>query len=343
MKNFIKYVSLACASIFALSACNDDEDIIKLDPSTFVASKVETPAKNTYVLNEEDAANNAFTVKWSTAVYGVTTIPKYTLEIDKKGNNFKTPAVITSTSATSYDVSVKDLNNFANELGIDPYTEGELEYRVVSSLGTNHAEELISNVNTIKVTPYATDLSTNWGVVGSITGWAEGKDIPFWKSGTANIYVAYIDVDAANSEIKFRQDGAWTVNYGDDGADNKLDAGGANIKIADVGSYKVTFDAKNLTYKLEKFTWGLVGDATTNGWNGPDMKLTYDGTIDSWTTIATLKDGEYKIRKNNDWDAGNYGGANGTLVEKGDNIKIKAGKYKITVNFAKSTYSVEAQ
>ena len=56
MKNFIKYISLACASIFALSACNDDEDIIKLDPSTFVAPKVETPASSTIELLEENAA-----------------------------------------------------------------------------------------------------------------------------------------------------------------------------------------------------------------------------------------------------------------------------------------------
>ena len=102
-------------------------------------------------------------------------------------------------------------------------------------------------------------------------------------------------------------------------------------------------DLTNLTYKLEKFTWGLVGDATPNGWDGPDTKLSYDGTIDSWTTILTMKDGEYKFRLNNDWDKGNYGGADGALVEKGDNIKIKAGKYKITANFTKKTYTVEAQ
>ncbi len=56
-----------------------------------------------------------------------------------------------------------------------------------------------------------------------------------------------------------------------------------------------------------------------------------------------MKDGEFKFRQNNDWEKGNFGGANGTLVEKGDNIKIKAGKYKITANFTKKTYTVEAQ
>ena len=89
MKNFIKYISLACASIFALSACNDDEDIIKLDPSTFVAPKVETPASSTIELLEENAANTAMTFNWSAANYGTNTPPKYELQIDIKGDNFK--------------------------------------------------------------------------------------------------------------------------------------------------------------------------------------------------------------------------------------------------------------
>lgn len=348
MKNLIKYISLACISALAISSCNDDEDIIKLDPTTFVAPVADAPTNNSILLLEEDANNVAMTIKWSAAEYGVTTTPKYSVEIDKKGNNFEKPSVVTSTSATSYDITVKDLNILANELGIAPYSEGELEYRVVSSLGTNNAEQLISNVSTLKVTPYATDLSTNWGVVGSITNWADGKDIPFWKSETSNIFVAYIDVNEANAEIKFRQDGKWDLNYGDDGQDGKLEKGGENIKIALAGSYKITFDLSNTdapTYKIEKFTWGLVGDATTNGWEGPDTKLTYDGTIDAWSTITTVKDGEFKFRFNNDWST-NYGGTDtpGILTDKdGANIKIKAGTYKITANFNKKTYTVEAQ
>ena len=308
MKNFIKYISFACASIFALSACNDDEDIIKLDPSSFVAPKVEAQASPTIVMIEENASANAFTFKWSAAQYGVTSTPKYTLEIDKKGDNFDTPTVITSTASLTADITVKDLNAIAIDLGIEPFKEGELEYRVVSSLGTPASQELISNVNTIKVTPYPTDLSTNWGVVGSITGWTIGKDIPFWKSDVTNVYVAYFDVKEANSEIKFRQDGKWDLNYGDnepstvstDGntISGGLDKGGSNIKISDTGVYKATFDVTKLTYKIEKYTWGLVGDATANGWNGPDEKLMYDGKQDAWTITTTLKDGEFKFRFN---------------------------------------------
>ncbi len=347
MKNFIKYISFACASIFALSACNDDEDIIKLDPSSFVAPKVEAQASPTIVMIEENASANAFTFKWSAAQYGVTSTPKYTLEIDKKGDNFDTPAVITSTASLTADINVKDLNAIAIDLGITPFKEGELEYRVVSSLGTPASQELISNINTIKVTPYPTDLSTNWGIVGSAApnGW-DGPDVPFWKTDITNVFVAYTDLkpnDKNESEIKFRQDNKWVLDYG--GSNGKLEKGGKNIAV-DAGTYKITFDLANLTYKLDKYSWGLVGDATANGWNGPDEKLTYDGAQDAWTITTTVKEGEFKFRLNNDPSyAVNFGGSDseGSLKEGGSNIKIKAGKYKITANFNKKTYTVEAQ
>ncbi len=342
MKNFIKYISLACASIFALSACNDDEDIIKLDPSTFVAPKVETPASSTIELLEENATNTAMTFNWSAANYGTNTPPKYELQIDVKGDNFKNHQVLSSTSTLTADVTVKELNLAVIALGLEPFKEGEIEYRIVSTIGTPSSQQLISNVNTLKITPYPTDLSTNWGVVGDATtnGW-NGPDVPFWKTDVTNVFVAYTDLK--DGEIKFRQDNEWKNDYGDANNDGKLDKDSNNNIKVKAGTYKITINMNDLTYKIEDFTWGLVGDATPNGWGGPDTKLSYDGTIDSWTTILTMKDGEYKFRLNNDWDKGNYGGADGALVEKGDNIKIKAGKYKITANFTKKTYTVEAQ
>ncbi|MDM1299150.1 SusE domain-containing protein [Empedobacter falsenii] len=341
MKNFIKYISLACASIFALSACNDDEDIIQLDPSTFVASTVEAPTSNSLVLLEENAAKNAMTFKWSAANYGTNTPPKYELQIDVKGGSFEKAKVITSTSSTSADVTVKELNVAAIDLGLEPFKEGQIEYRIVSTVGTPGSQPLISNVNILKITPYPTDLSTNWGVVGSAApnGW-DGPDVPFWKTDVTNVFVAYTDLKGG--EIKFRQDNKWELDYG--GSNGKLEKGGKNIAV-DAGTYKITMDLTNLTYKLDKYSWGLVGDATANGWDGPDQKLSYDGTLDAWTITTTLKDGEFKFRLNNDWGT-NYGGTSnaGELTDKdGANIKIKAGKYKITANFTKKTYTVEAQ
>ena len=50
---------------------------------------------------------------------------------------------------------------------------------------------------------------------------------------------------------------------------------------------------------------GLVGDATVNGWNGPDMKM-YETDTDVYELYANLTAGFIKFRFNEDWGQ-NYG------------------------------------
>ena len=61
-------------------------------------------------------------------------------------------------------------------------------------------------------------------------------------------------------EWKIRKDNDWAVNYGSADGVN-LEQDGANIMAVD-GTYKITFDEANLTYTIETYSWGLVGDAT---------------------------------------------------------------------------------
>ena len=60
--------------------------------------------------------------------------------------------------------------------------------------------------------------------------------------------------------------------------------------------------------------WGLVGDATPNGWGGPDTSLHQTGTANVFEGFFNLVNGEMKFRKDNNWGF-NYGdnGADGTL------------------------------
>ena len=85
--------------------------------------------------------------------------------------------------------------------------------------------------------------------------------------------------------------------------------------------------------------WGVVGSATPNGWNGPDIKM-WNSTDGNLVAYATLSAGEIKFRKNNDWGV-NLGGSNGTLSSGGSNIAVTAGTYKITINVSKNTYTIE--
>lgn len=86
--------------------------------------------------------------------------------------------------------------------------------------------------------------------------------------------------------------------------------------------------------------WGVVGSATPNGWNGPDLPFYKSDKANVFVAYVALADGEIKIRQDNKWDV-NYGGSNGTLTAGGDNIAVKAGNYKITFDAGALKYTIE--
>lgn len=183
-----------------------------------------------------------------------------------------------------------------------------------------------------------------WGIVGSATpgGW-NGPDLALHYNPYGDNWKAAVTLD--NGEIKFRLNNDWTTNFGDDGADGTLDANGANIPVT-AGNYIITVDFNHGTYTIEpRDLWGLVGSATPNGWNGPDIKFLPDfGTHPGrwYLNGVDLSAGEVKIRLNDDW-ANNYGddGNDGTLEANGANIPVNAGTYNITVDFSVSPPTIE--
>lgn len=92
--------------------------------------------------------------------------------------------------------------------------------------------------------------------------------------------------------------------------------------------------------EIKPSEWGVVGSATPNGWNGPDIEM-WNASNGTLVAYATLTTGDIKFRKNNKWDV-NLGGSNGTLTAGGANIAVTAGTYKITINVSRNTYAIEA-
>lgn len=79
--------------------------------------------------------------------------------------------------------------------------------------------------------------------------------------------------------------------------------------------------------------WGLVGSATVNGWDGPDMPLYNTTTANVLAGYFSLNEGEIKFRPDNSWGS-DFG-------DNGNNIKVTAGLYKVTVNIVTKVYSLE--
>lgn len=95
--------------------------------------------------------------------------------------------------------------------------------------------------------------ATAWGIIGSATpgGWDNSTAMTYDKDNR----VWTITTNLVAGEIKFRANNSWDINYGDDGADKVLEAGGANIAVASAGSYTITLDLstpRNYKYTATK-------------------------------------------------------------------------------------------
>lgn len=325
-----------------ITSCSDD-DFTKINPALTAEPVISSPLNgDEFVLLKENATQIATTITWSETYVNVNTpITAYVIQMALSGTGFSNPITIASTSETTFPMTVAQLNTRAIEAGLTPEVPGSVELRVSARIGGPNGYFIPSADITLNITPYTDvlDLSTEWGIVGSAApnGW-DAPDTPLWKmtgAGNENKMVAYVTlIDGA---IKFRKSEAWTENYG--GSNGILVAGGDDIMVI-AGTYKIIVDLTALTYELEEFSLGIVGDASPNGWDGPDTQLIYDPTSDQFRAVVELTDGAIKFRLNNDWGT-NWGGSGGILEAGGGDIAVTAGKYVVTVNMNELTYSLE--
>ena len=82
-------------------------------------------------------------------------------------------------------------------------------------------------------------------------------------------------------------------------------------------------------------TWGIIGDATANGWDS-DQDMTWNEEKHCWCATITLTDGTIKFRANDGWDI-NFGGNPENLNAGGDNIPVTAGTYDIDLYLERTT------
>ncbi len=175
----------------------------------------------------------------------------------------------------------------------------------------------------------------------------------------------YADIEApADTEMKFRADAAWDLNWGVDCAQ-----GGGNIPVA-AGNYRVYFNPATGLIEFNASAYGKTEDTTQGGGNTepePEGPVTEPdrwgvvGTITEWGKQADLYMSEvaenlfvrmgvtvtdadaFKVRFNNGWDI-NYGAAGDVepfavtvgeelaLVAGGKNLSAPAGTYDIFFN-----------
>lgn len=363
MKKILKLSTLALLLIVGVSCENDDQTIA----SATGGPELLTPLDgSSYVLDPAAGSNEVTTLVWNHADYSVQTEVNYDVEVALAGTDFATTVAGGSTTNRFVVWSHEALNTVALEAGLTPYTAGDLEVRIKSSLGSNAEMVAYSNVITITITPYTTDLP-KIAVPGNHQGWSPPTAPLMASSGFGQTnFEGYISLDGEFKFLRPKADGTFdwdgdSADWGDDGTFSGvlLNTGETNC-TATAGYYWVKANTATLTYSITPITtWGIIGSATPGGWDS-STPMTYNPTTKKWSIVVTLVDGEYKFRSNNIWDAGsvqyNLGGfqadkvgddyAGESMSYGGANLVVTAGTYLVELDLSNPrayTYTLTPQ
>ena len=358
----ITKIFFAVVVMLSFTACENDDLVPEF---TLQEASEQVVLLNTvsdeYFLSPETSNNIAERFVWNKVDFGVPTEISYSVEwslTDDFSTIINSSGLITENNFAVTVATLLDIALDEDLLGLDrdPNTEdpgntGIIYFRVKAFAGTGQgqdakesiSETIVLNINLIEETGQGSgiELST-WGIVGSATpnAW-DGPDIPFYTTSQNNVIVAYATL--VDGQIKFRENNTWGGDYGDVEPDGILDQESDNNIEVTAGTYKITINWNDNSYTIEEFYWGLVGSATPNAWDGPDVKLSYDYTTDTFKAVAQLVDGQMKFRMNDTW-GGDFGDVepDGILDQESDNnIEVTAGYYLITANFNTLEYSIE--
>ena len=299
MKKILKLSTLALLLIAGVSCENDDQKMAS--PSG--GPELLTPLDgSSYVLDPAAGTNEVTTLVWNHADYSVQTEVNYDVEVALAGTDFATTVAGGSTTNRFVVWSHEALNTVALEAGLTPYTAGDLEVRIKSSLGSNAEMVAYSNVITITITPYTTDLP-KIAVPGNHQGWSPPTAPLMASSGFGQTnFEGYISLDGEFKFLRPKADGTFdwdgdSADWGDDGTFSGvlLNTGETNC-TATAGYYWVKANTATLTYSITPITtWGIIGSATPGGWDS-STPMTYNPTTKKWSIVVTLFEGEYKFR-----------------------------------------------
>ena len=306
MKNLLKISTIAFLLIAGVSCENDDQTIA----SPKGGPQLLTPLNGSaYTLNPANESDEITTLVWNHADYTIQTEVNYTVEVALAGTNFATVFPAGSTTNRFIVWTHEGLNDVALEAGMVPYTAGNLNVRIKSTLGSNNELVAYSNVITLSVTPYTTELP-KLAVPGNHQGWSDANSFAsaprVASSGYAQTnYEGYMTLDgpykflAANSTGVF----AWgNSDWGQGSSTGVLQAGSQTNCTASTGYYRVVANTASLTYSATLISsWGMIGSSTPGGW-GSSTPLTYNATTKKWSAVITMGTGEFKFRANNNWD-----------------------------------------
>ena len=365
---------------------------------TIPATELTEPNPVTYkvvVATEEEAETKAFefTIQQTAAEppFKVATVAEF-IAAAEDNTIYELTGVITSVTNTTYgNFYLKDETGEVLIYGLCS-PEGAQKYWAASGAkvgDTITVQTVRTSFNNapqgkdalfVKLTPFVAQTS-EWGVVGDLTGWGSSdiKMVTTWH--TKNLFVAY-NVEIASGAFKIRANNKWddTKNYGLEVAGSVnadsyykvITSGGSNnITPMEYGKYDVYFDLTNkrvalmtpgkayaeakdggkpvvVVAGLKDHEWGLVG--SFNDWNVANYVVTeVDGDWAVAKNVTLAKNAEFKFAADKAWTL-SYGsacdvnvGKTYTTYNNGGNMKFvgEAGAYDIYFSLTTADFFME--
>jgi hypothetical protein len=346
MKNIFKHF-IALALILGMWSCENEENFLILEPQAAAFSIITPDAGSSVIMNEATPNNTALTLTWEAVKYGTPTIVSYTIQFAKSNTEFAAPVNIATSTTTHASISVSELNSKALDLGLLPDVDGNLDIRIVSTVGTTGSEPKYSNPITIVVKPYQGVFpSKDLFLIGPGTSaeWDANKAVaPIFRDPADPAKQYYTGYFAAGGFKLLEQTGFWAPMYGANGDKvqyraTESDPDPGLFPTTAAGYYTFAIDIKALTYTIVPYTGsmktyasvGIIGDAAPlDNWvtSVPMTKSTFDAHI--WKITYTFTSaGKFKFLADTTW-IGDSAGAD---------IYVTAGKYDIWFNDIDNRY-----
>lgn len=343
-----------------VSSCdNEDQELLTI--SAKGSGEITAPQSGfSQILNpEEDQLNTAFTLTWNPADFGTPTAITYAVEFARSGTDFAEPFLAGSTSKTNLTWNIGEFNGAVISTGLSPFVAGDIDIRVIATVGSVSSTPQTSEIITVLITPFTTDLP-KIAVPGNHQGW-DPPTAPLLAASTfgATDYEGYVWLDGQFKFVAPNETGGFfwgNLDWGDaSGVDGSytqvlIDDGEGNCGTDDAqgtGYYFVKADTENLTYSLALVNWGVIGAATPTGWDS-DTDLIYDSATRTLSVDIDLVPGPFKFRGNDEWAQFDLGTVNsdGFLQGGGDlTFDGSAGNYHVVLdlnNPREYTFSITA-
>lgn len=293
MKNVAKIMIGLAVTVVLFASCQ------KEPPLPFYANgtaPVLSSSATTIAPGPADSNSVAVVFTWTNPHYATdSNTVKYMIQIDSSGGNFNRPDTITLAGIRTDTIIAKDLNALLISWGYKFNVSYNVPVRLVSSYANNN-EQYISNVITLKVTPYVVPPKVQIPspgqlfLVGDATDGGWNNPVPLPTQQFAEIdsvtYGGVFHLNKGGSYLMLPKNGDWSQKYAV--ADNSVTglvnggsfgyytSGGQNFPGPDsTGWYKIMVDFQHGTFKVTPYSQVLpdslfiTGDAFTDAWANP--------------------------------------------------------------------------